>query len=265
MDAQEDQAREARFDAMFAEEDKEHHIVPFRPLAYFIKFHVHYLPVDTSTSRRECPICREDTSESHERMMEIDLPNCHHIFGADCFERYIQRSHTCPMCREMWFEERLTREVPSRERRVMIEIVVANQQLADATADALERDDGGIIGNLMGAGVAEVDDEEDTETQDSANEEEANSSNERSTITPSVNSELEATRIEVTFGAGTETESDTDTNNETESEVSSDGGRTIVHSEDHLASHDVDRAGHSRRSGSDDDAAAPPRQRRRYD
>ncbi|KAF2681219.1 hypothetical protein K458DRAFT_392011 [Lentithecium fluviatile CBS 122367] len=104
---------------------------PFRPLTDFLLNHTHYLPPlpfpyhppssnpSFSTSRSTpspqdphyqnyfCPICLTHAYSSRERIIAINLPTCRHVFGADCFEVYIQWGNTCPLCRTMWFEERV--------------------------------------------------------------------------------------------------------------------------------------------------------------
>lgn len=235
---------EALLNTLHAEADQNRHIVPFRPLVDFVKFHTQYMSGDASSPPQDCPICRETTLESHERMLQIELPSCRHTFGADCFERYIQRSHTCPLCREMWFEKRLTPETHAL-RQIVIEVTVANERVANAIVDRLDSDDGEIMRTLMAERIIEPDDEEDdTETLGSATAEEVESGSEPS-VAPLVNTQIEATSIEVTFGASREIEMDT----ETEGEVSGVSGRAF----------EDDRC-----SASDDEAVAPPRQRRRY-
>lgn len=227
--------------------------VSFRPLVHFIKFNVQYLPMDSVSLDHDCPICRESASESHERMLQVNLPACKHIFGADCFERYIQRSHTCPMCRSLWFEKRLTPEMPSNPLgqigQIVIEVSVESDQSADAFLDALRNDTDYMTRRLLERRVGQIteldDEEEDTDFQNSAAGEESDARSESSAISP-VSNQLELTRIEVTFVALTEPGIDTEPEEET----------IVV----------LGRArGAGRRPASDDEAIAPPRQRRRYE
>ncbi|KAF2641755.1 hypothetical protein P280DRAFT_541202 [Massarina eburnea CBS 473.64] len=96
--------------------------VYFRPLIDFLKDHIDYLPTGIPYTDYDCPICLDHHSESRERFIQIDLPACHHIFGADCFEIHIQHSHTCPMCRTVWFEERVGSESSVENLAVFIGI-----------------------------------------------------------------------------------------------------------------------------------------------
>jgi hypothetical protein len=96
------------------------HTVSFRPLTDFLKSHIHYLATGTLHPDYECRICLHHHSESRERFLQVDLPHCHHIYGADCFEIHIQHSSTCPMCRAMWFEERRTGTEPEAENLLLI-------------------------------------------------------------------------------------------------------------------------------------------------
>ncbi|KAF1949959.1 hypothetical protein CC80DRAFT_579273 [Byssothecium circinans] len=88
-------------------EDGERVSVPFRPLIDFLQNHVRILSTGIPYTDYDCPICLQHHSESRERFIQIDLPTCRHIFGFDCLETYIQKAHTCPMCRTMWFAERM--------------------------------------------------------------------------------------------------------------------------------------------------------------
>jgi hypothetical protein len=201
--------------------------------------------VNESSSQHECPVCRETPSESYERMLQIDLPSCQHIFGADCFERYIQRSHTCPICREMWFEHRLSPETFDHEH-VTIEVTLVDQQSAHALADRLHSDRGETVRRLLGERVTELDSsEEETEvTGQAIREYTESSSGGRNSL--SGNSQVEATHVEITLRAGRGSRSDA----ETEREGSEVGVRA----------REV-----ARHSGSDNEDLAPPRQRRRHE
>ncbi|KAF2440409.1 hypothetical protein P171DRAFT_489124 [Karstenula rhodostoma CBS 690.94] len=236
IEAEHQQNLEAVLEAREAEADPDRLTVSFRPLIYFVKFHVQYLPMDADSRLRDCPICRESTSESHERMLQVDLPACKHIFGADCFERYIQRSHTCPMCREPWFEKRQTPDMSSpgaRIEQIVIEVSVASDEAANSLLERLYNDEGKITRRLLGERVTELEDEEeDTEFESSATGEESDTS-----------SQLEATRIKVTFRASTASGLDTEIGRGISRRARGDGSR----------------------SASDNEAATPPRRRRRYE
>jgi hypothetical protein len=235
-----EQGLDEMVDELDAEADQELHTVHFRPLVDFLNSHVQYVSVDDSPSQHECPICRETPSESHERMLQIDLPSCRHIFGADCFEKYIQRSHTCPMCREMWFEKRLTLETPIHQH-ISIEITVADQRSAQVLAHRLDSDGGEVMRRLLGERVTELDNsDEETEVPDSTAGEDTESGSD-GMISLLGSSQVEARQIEVTIRAGGGSGSDT----ELERDDSGDGGRA----------REV-----ARRSGSDDEDVAPPRQ-----
>ena len=43
-----------------------------------------------------CAVCRCDFATGDE---VISLPQCNHIFHADCISRWLKRSATCPLCR----------------------------------------------------------------------------------------------------------------------------------------------------------------------
>ncbi|OAG10585.1 uncharacterized protein CC84DRAFT_1213895 [Paraphaeosphaeria sporulosa] len=150
-------------DAAEAEADSARCTASFRTLVHFIKFNVRYLPIDAGSLDGGCPICREKTSKSQEGMLQVDLPACKHIFGADCFERYIQRSYTCPMCREIWFEKRLTPETPSTQGRsgqVVIEVSITSDEAADSLLNALQNESGEMVRRLLGEQIAELDENE---------------------------------------------------------------------------------------------------------
>jgi len=94
-------------------EDPEPPIIRYRPLIDFIKDHTHYLPTGVPYADYKCSICLETVLESHERAVQVDVLTCHHIFGATCFERYIQYFSTCPLCRELWFDGSTIRGDPA--------------------------------------------------------------------------------------------------------------------------------------------------------
>lgn len=142
----------------------ERQIAPFRPLVDFVKFHTEYISPEELPLDHDCPICCESPSESHERVIQIKLPNCHHVFGADCFERYIQRSHTCPMCRAMWFEERLAREASE----IRIEINVADQATADEVLASWEENGSTLVQRIIEGRIPELSDTDDSTEESSS-------------------------------------------------------------------------------------------------
>jgi hypothetical protein len=136
--------------------------MPFRPLTDFLKYHTHYLrPFHPPYADHFCAVCLTHASDSHERYIRIDLPACTHIFGADCFELHIQHANTCPLCRTMWFEERVqTREGVERTTVVVVE--------EGGVGEALRRLRGeralGAVGGVAGVSLR-IEEQSDTEVE----------------------------------------------------------------------------------------------------
>lgn len=238
--------------------------VRFRPLYDFFKYHVSYIGLDSDSEDNECPICRQNTSESHERMIQIDLPTCHHIFGADCFERYVQRSHTCPLCRELWFEERLPPETSAPRRQLLVQISVANQELADALVEALDHDNSELVRNILRNHITEYDagDQEDTD-QTSTDEEESESGSEISGSPLSANRQLHGSCMMITSDTVTETENEVNTESD-EVQSSRIATQSSMASDGLPACDQMGLTGDNARISDHEGDVERPRQRRRY-
>lgn len=232
-----------------------HHTASFRPLFHFIMFNIKYLPVEYHPLDRECPICRETTSESHERMLQVDLPSCKHSFGADCFERYIQRPHTCPMCREMWFNRRLTPEIPSSQgliRNIVIEVTVADDEAAEAFLESMRHNSGEIMERMLGERIVELGADERIPFEASVVGHGSDSGGESGDSSPE-SDRTQATCLEITFGESAEAGFESA---EIGSESSAEGYSTVL-------ARRARRDGS--RSASDTETVARPRRRRRHE
>ncbi|KAF1973106.1 hypothetical protein BU23DRAFT_568638 [Bimuria novae-zelandiae CBS 107.79] len=242
--------------------EQEHRIVPFRPLLNFIKFHTQYINLAATSANYVCPICRDSPAESHEHLIQINLPNCHHVFGEDCLERYIQRSHTCPMCREMWFTKRLSPEVQEGDGGLNIRITVATEEDADSLQTALEDNGSSLVRQLLGGHITELSDsDDDTYTEGSTTEDDLDTQDRP----PRNYSPLDANEIfvEVT-GLNASSQRSSETGSEVSRVSRQEINASLEISDEDTALGAVDWSGNSRRSASDDEALAPPRQRRRY-
>lgn len=100
----------------------------------FLRLHIRYLPTCIPYADHLCPVCLEHAYESRERVIQVDLPTCHHIFGATCFETLIYHSYACPICRTMWFQER------QRPRQAALSIRVLTEEEAQNLIEFMEHD-----------------------------------------------------------------------------------------------------------------------------
>lgn len=182
-------------------------IVPFRPLTYFIKNHVNYIAPRASSSQFDCPICRENCADSHERLVQIDLPTCHHIFGADCFDKHIESTNTCPMCREQWFAKRKQAE-PSFH----ITVTVRDEAMAEALEEQLSGENASQLLRQILQETIELagGSGDDTDVQDLISQETADAGGaEVSDISPPVDPEVEDADEGYSSGASTDDASNT--------------------------------------------------------
>lgn len=237
------------------EEDQTRHVIPFRPLIDFVKYHTKFITPDPTSGEHDCPICQEPPSKSHERILQIDLPLCKHIFGADCLETYIQRSNTCPMCREVWFTKRIS------GGPYHVQILVSNNNTANLLRAGLQ-----TYGNEL---LEQILDDPETYRSDSDDDTYSESSDssgrpdsmvvEVSNYSPLVDNHTTAT-VEG-LSSETTSESISGTSGVSRREMT----QSLEISDEELFTGAVDWVGDKHRSASDDEALAPPRQRRRYE
>ena len=238
------------------ERDLQYHIVPFRPLVDFIKLHIKYITPDSFSSENGCPIRLESPADSHERIVQIDLPLCNHVFGADCFEKYIQRSHTCPMCREMWFAKRITAEFP-----FYVRISVTDNTTAGLLRAALETHGTGLLEQILAErGLLMSDIEEDTHSEGSSfGEEEYRMAEGVSNYSLLADTDVVTTVESVASEVMAEPMGDVSGIRRQDVLVS------MEISDEEVRAGTFNWVGDTHRSASDDEALAPPRQRRRYE